>query len=64
MNNRPLGTLPSDTEINPGRNEHCKAVTLRSGKDLQETVKDKEKGDNATVEIEEVVETGKDKDEL
>ncbi|KAK1402848.1 hypothetical protein POM88_002453 [Heracleum sosnowskyi] len=33
--NRPQGTLPSDTEANPGKNEvkeHVKAVTLRSGK--------------------------------
>ncbi|KAK1379195.1 hypothetical protein POM88_025939 [Heracleum sosnowskyi] len=33
--NRPQGTLPSDTEANPGKREvkeHVKAVTLRSGK--------------------------------
>ncbi|XP_062075610.1 uncharacterized protein LOC133779698 [Humulus lupulus] len=36
LRNRLHGTLPSDTE-NPrnGSNEHCKAVTLRSGKELE-----------------------------
>ncbi|XP_062104029.1 uncharacterized protein LOC133815176 [Humulus lupulus] len=36
LRNRPHGTLPSDTE-NPrnASNEHCKAVTLRSGKELE-----------------------------
>jgi len=28
LNNRPRGTLPSDTDKNPGRDEYCKAVTL------------------------------------
>ncbi|KAK8925800.1 hypothetical protein KSP39_PZI018378 [Platanthera zijinensis] len=32
---RPQGTLPTDTTPNPkGDNQHCKAVTLRSGKEL------------------------------
>lgn len=36
INNRPQGALPSDTEVNPKSNgkEHCKAITLRSGKEL------------------------------
>ncbi|XP_062089289.1 uncharacterized protein LOC133795851 [Humulus lupulus] len=36
LRNRPHGTLPSDTK-NPrnGSKEHCKAVTLRSGKGLE-----------------------------
>ena len=29
---RPQGTFPSDTETNP--KEHCKAITLRSGKTI------------------------------
>ncbi|XP_022159119.1 uncharacterized protein LOC111025551 [Momordica charantia] len=33
------GKFPSDTEVNP--REHCKAVTLRSGKELQEPEKKK-----------------------
>ncbi|KAI3701437.1 hypothetical protein L6452_26515 [Arctium lappa] len=39
QNNRTIGTLPSDTEIPraPGK-EHVKVVTLRSGKELTETV--------------------------
>lgn len=32
LNSRPQGPLPSDTEINPGRDEQCKAVALRSEK--------------------------------
>ena len=36
MNKRPQGALPSDME-NPRREgkEHCKAITLRSGKELE-----------------------------
>ncbi|XP_060961982.1 uncharacterized protein LOC133032150 [Cannabis sativa] len=39
LKNRPQGTLPSDTE-NPRREgkEHCKAVTLRSGKIIESNV--------------------------
>ncbi|XP_062093980.1 uncharacterized protein LOC133800013 [Humulus lupulus] len=38
LRNRPQGTLPSDTE-NPRKDgkEHCKAVTLRSGKNVEFT---------------------------
>ncbi|XP_062114269.1 uncharacterized protein LOC133825326 [Humulus lupulus] len=38
LRNRPQGTFPSDTE-NPRKDgkEHCKAVTLRSGKNLELT---------------------------
>ena len=36
LNSRPQGSLPSDTE-NPRRDgkEHCKAISLRSGKELK-----------------------------
>ncbi|KAL5789533.1 hypothetical protein ACOSQ2_004421 [Xanthoceras sorbifolium] len=34
--NRAHGTLPSNTEVNP--KEHCKAITLRSGKEIENTV--------------------------
>ncbi|KAL5734310.1 hypothetical protein ACOSP7_032171 [Xanthoceras sorbifolium] len=34
--NRAHGPLPSNTELNP--NEHCKAITLRSGKEIENTV--------------------------
>ncbi|KAI3672920.1 hypothetical protein L6452_39022 [Arctium lappa] len=38
LRNRPVGTLPSDTEIpRPAMKEHVKAVTLRSGKRLIES---------------------------
>ncbi|KAL5781937.1 hypothetical protein ACOSP7_006966 [Xanthoceras sorbifolium] len=33
--NRAHGTLPSNTEVNP--KEHCKAITLRSGKEIENT---------------------------
>ena len=37
LTERQLGSLPSNSEVNPRRdgNEHVKAVTLRSGKDLE-----------------------------
>lgn len=36
INNWPMVTLPSNTEVNPkrGNDEHCKAITLWSGKEL------------------------------
>ena len=36
LNTRPYGTLPADTQPNPrtDRTEHCKMITLRSGKEL------------------------------
>ena len=41
MNNRPQGSLPSTTEINPkgDGNEHYKLITLRSGKKLSNIIK-------------------------
>ncbi|KAK1369622.1 hypothetical protein POM88_035714 [Heracleum sosnowskyi] len=37
INNRPQGSLPSDTEPNPknDKREHCKSITLRSGKEIE-----------------------------
>ncbi|XP_017981021.1 PREDICTED: uncharacterized protein LOC108663040 [Theobroma cacao] len=35
INNKPQGALPSDTQVNPKGNEHCNAVTLRSGKEVE-----------------------------
>lgn len=39
LNRRPQGALPSNTEVNPKNHgqEQCKAVTLRSGKQLEES---------------------------
>ena len=36
LNERPHSSLPSNSEVNPGREckEHVKAITLRSGKEL------------------------------
>ncbi|XP_021284056.1 uncharacterized protein LOC110416390 [Herrania umbratica] len=35
INNRPQGSLPSDTQINPKGKEQCQAITLRSGKEIE-----------------------------
>ena len=52
MNERKQGLLPSTSEVNPRREgkEHCKAVTLRSGKEL-EPPKEVEKPMNDTREV-------------
>ena len=36
LNTRPYGTLPADTQPNPRTDgtEHCKMITLRSGREL------------------------------
>ncbi|XP_063946069.1 uncharacterized protein LOC108212402 [Daucus carota subsp. sativus] len=47
LRNRPHGTLPSDTEKPKGDgNEHCKAMTLKSGKVLGNTVTDAKHDDS------------------
>ncbi|GMN27519.1 hypothetical protein TIFTF001_041048, partial [Ficus carica] len=40
LSNRPQGSLPSDTE-NPRRDgkEHCKAITLRNGRQIEQPVR-------------------------
>ena len=40
LSERQQGNFPSTSEVNPRReeNEHCKAVTLRSGKTLEQSV--------------------------
>ena len=40
FNERQQGNLPSTSEVNPRRdeNEHCKAITLRSGKMVEATI--------------------------
>ena len=40
FNERQQGNLPSTSEVNPRRDgkEHCKAITLRSGKTIEKTV--------------------------
>lgn len=41
LNNRPQGTLPSDTEVNPRKEgkEQIMAITLRSGKEVEHSVR-------------------------
>ncbi|KAK8935601.1 hypothetical protein KSP39_PZI013849 [Platanthera zijinensis] len=53
---RPQGSLPTDTTPNPkGDNQQCKAVTLRSGKELESIpLREKSKGSNEK-ELEELI---------
>ena len=48
LSGRQHGNLPSTSEVNPRRegNEHCKAVTLRSGKSLEQSVEAQEEDEN------------------
>ena len=60
LKNRPLGTLPSNTE-SPKRDgkEHCKAITLRGGKTLgAPEIKEKNQKDHVSSQEEENKEQG------
>ena len=48
LSERQHGNLPSTSEVNPRRegNEHCKAITLRSGKTLEKLVEAQEEDEN------------------
>ena len=48
LSERQHGNLPSTSEVNPRREgmEHCKDVTLRSGKTLEQSVEAQEKDEN------------------
>ena len=48
MNKRPQGTLPSTSEVNPRREgkEHCKAITLRIGKTMENSVEAENDAEN------------------
>ena len=48
LSERQHGNLPSTFEVNPRREgkEHCKAVTLRSGKTLEQSVEAQEDDEN------------------
>ena len=48
LSERQQGNLPSTSEVNPGRErkEHCKAVTPRSGKTLEQSVEAQEEVEN------------------
>ena len=61
LTERQPGSLPSNSEINPRRdgNEHVKAVTLRSGKDLETKGKSSVIGE---VEAEKVIQPGQNDD--
>ena len=55
FNERQQGNFPSTSEVNPKRDgkEHCKAITLRSGKTGEKPVESSAKNDKANVEREE-----------
>ena len=48
LSKRQHGNLPNTFEVNPrrGGKEHCKAVTLRSGKDLDQSIEAQEEDEN------------------
>ena len=48
LSERQQGNLPSTSEVNPRREgkEHCKAVTLRSGRTLEQSVEAHEEVEN------------------
>ncbi|WRX25992.1 Retrotransposon gag domain - like 10 [Theobroma cacao] len=63
INSRPQGALQSDTQVNPKGKEHCNAITLRSGKEVEgvngksiESLKEHVDDDKAIVEKEVEVE--------
>ncbi|KAK1378573.1 hypothetical protein POM88_025317 [Heracleum sosnowskyi] len=49
INNRPQGSLPSDTEPNPknDKREHCKSITLSSGKEIEGNTKKIDDGESS-----------------
>ena len=48
LSERQQGNFPSTSEVNPRREgkEHCKAVTLRSGRTLEQSVEAQEEVEN------------------
>ena len=57
LKNQQKGKFPSDTEQNP--RDHCKAITLRSGREVESSRQSEEKGKE--VEVETKIEVEKDK---
>lgn len=53
MKSQQQGKFPSDTEINP--KEHCKAITLRSGKQIGESLPEEEKNSTPETETDQMV---------
>ena len=53
VSGRVQGTLPSDTEKNP--REHIKAITLRSGKELDEVVQPNEESSDTIEQVQQEV---------
>ena len=66
LSERQHGNLPSTLEVNPRREgkEHCKVVTLRSGKTLEQSVEAKEDDENPVGSEKSSVEVSKDDEKL
>ena len=54
LKNQKKGKCPSDTKQNP--RDHCKAITLRSGKEVESSRQEEKNGKEAEVEVEVEVE--------
>ena len=50
MKNQQKGKFSSDTEQNP--RDHCKAITLKSGREVESSRQSEEKGKEVEVKIE------------
>ena len=66
LSERQHGNLPSTSEVNPRREgkEHCKAVTLRSGKTLEQSVEAQEEDENPVGDEKSSVEIAEDVERL
>ena len=66
LSERQHGNLPSTSEVNPRREgkEHCKAVTLRSGKTLEQSIEAQEEDENPVGDEKSSVEIAKDVERL
>ena len=66
LSDRQHGNLPSTFEVNPRREgkEHCKAVTLRSGKTLEQLVETQEEDENPAGSEKSSTEVAEDADKL
>ena len=66
LSERQHGNLPNTSEVNPRREgkEHCKAITLRSGKTLEQSVEAQEEEKNLVGDEESSAEIAKDVERL
>ena len=66
LSERQHGNLPSTSEVKPRREgkEHCKAVTLRSGKTLEQSIEAKEEDENSVGDEKSSAENAEDVERL